>query len=468
MSKRPMKDIIVLLPGIMGSVLERDGKPVWDLSGRAMLRFLFSGGNTLKSLTLTDDPVDAPDLGDGITSPRLLPDAHMIPGLWKIDGYTKVADTIKDAFDLTPGENYFEFPYDWRRDNRVAAKRLATESKRWLSDWRERSGNDFAQIVLLAHSMGGLVARYFLECCDGWRDSRALITFGTPHRGAVKPLDFISNGVGGGVGPIGLDLSETTRSFTSIYQLLPTFKAYDGGDGNWLKVDEAEIPNVDRERATAALGFHDEIKSAVEANRADAGWASQSYTIHPFVGTRQPTLQSARLVDGKVETFREAYNGKDYAGDGSVPRVSATPWELSNQSKEIYSADAHASLQNSTTVLHQVIEVLAGHDMNLFDFKGEAAPIELSLDLEDLYLAQAPIELRVQPDDEAAGPLEVVVTSTEDDREVARTTLPPCDDEWRETELAPLEEGAYRVTVSGGDGVSPVSDMFTVLDPKQT
>ena len=84
MSKRPMKDIIVLLPGIMGSVLERDGKPVWDLSGRALLRFLFSGGNTLKSLTLTDDPVDDADLGDGITAPRLLPDAQILKLFSKI------------------------------------------------------------------------------------------------------------------------------------------------------------------------------------------------------------------------------------------------------------------------------------------------------------------------------------------------------------------------------------------------
>jgi hypothetical protein len=33
--------------------------------------------------------------------------------------------------------------------------------------------------------MGGLVARHYLEVFDGWRDTRMLVTFGTPYRGSV-------------------------------------------------------------------------------------------------------------------------------------------------------------------------------------------------------------------------------------------------------------------------------------------
>ena len=35
MSRTPVGDVIVLLPGIMGSVLQKDGKDVWALSGGA-------------------------------------------------------------------------------------------------------------------------------------------------------------------------------------------------------------------------------------------------------------------------------------------------------------------------------------------------------------------------------------------------------------------------------------------------
>lgn len=34
-SKLPMGDVVVLLPGILGSVLERDGRDVWAKIGRA-------------------------------------------------------------------------------------------------------------------------------------------------------------------------------------------------------------------------------------------------------------------------------------------------------------------------------------------------------------------------------------------------------------------------------------------------
>jgi pimeloyl-ACP methyl ester carboxylesterase len=60
--------------------------------------------------------------------------------------------------------------YDWRRDNRVAARRLKEQTNRWLGEWRREQPD--AKLILVGHSMGGLVARYFLECLEGWRDTR--------------------------------------------------------------------------------------------------------------------------------------------------------------------------------------------------------------------------------------------------------------------------------------------------------
>src|SRR5262249_57945512 len=70
--------------------------------------------------------------------------------------------------------------------------------------------------------MGGLVARYWIGCLEGWRYCAGLVTLGTPHRGAPKSLDWLVNGIrlggvrqrratdvlrrgagGGGVGPGG-------------------------------------------------------------------------------------------------------------------------------------------------------------------------------------------------------------------------------------------------------------------------
>jgi hypothetical protein len=162
------KDVVVVLPGISGSVLEKDGKEIWGTSTGAIWRAVTTGGDSINSLALgqVDDP-QMDDLGDGVKATRLIPDLHLVPGLWKIDGYSGLMKRLQTALGLEPGRNLFGFAYDWRRDNRVSARRLQKDARGWLKSWRERSGNGQARLVLVGHSMGGLVARYFLEVLGG-------------------------------------------------------------------------------------------------------------------------------------------------------------------------------------------------------------------------------------------------------------------------------------------------------------
>ena len=201
------QNVFVLIPGITGSVLEKNGKTIWGPSAGFVLGMLTGAG--IEDLVLGEDNPDD-EQGDGTTATRVFPDVHLFPGLWKIDGYTKVAERLQQNLELEKGANYFEFPYDWRRDNRLAARRLQRASATWLARRREKFPG--AKLVLLAHSMGGLVARYFLEVLDGWRDTAALITFGTPYRGSLDALDSLANGVHKLLKAV--DLTAAVRSFT--------------------------------------------------------------------------------------------------------------------------------------------------------------------------------------------------------------------------------------------------------------
>ena len=323
MAREDMPDVIVLLPGITGSrLIGKDGRIIWGFSAGTLARILLTRGRVLeRDLFLSDDPIDRDDLDDGIVADALIPDLHLLPGLWKIDGYTRVAEMIKAGFKVEEGKNFFTFPYDWRRDNRVSARKLARATHEWLESWRASSGNTDARLILVAHSMGGLVARYFLECLEGWRVTRALITFGTPYRGSLNALDTLANGLC--KGPMGLiDLTSTARSFTAIYQLLPIYPCYDVGDGNLLRVGETSgIPNVDSEKASAALAFHREIEAAVEANRKATAYldAERGYRIYPVIGIAQPTNQSAR-PEGKGIRMLRSYEGEDLGGMARCPR----------------------------------------------------------------------------------------------------------------------------------------------------
>jgi pimeloyl-ACP methyl ester carboxylesterase len=458
MPRKAQRDVIVTLPGITGSVLQKDGKDVWNVSGGAALNALRTLGGSIKHLQLKEDPPDVDDLGDGITAPRVIQDIHLIPGLWKIDGYSKLRKHILETFDVEAGRNFFEFPYDWRRDNRVAARRLAHSSEQWLANWRESSGAHDAKLILVGHSMGGIIARYFLECLDGWRSTRALITFGTPYRGSLGAVGTLANGVR----KFGIfDLSDMTRSFTSIHQLLPTYPCLDDGKGGFVRLTEAEVPNVDPAKVAAAAAFHQEIADAVTKHEDDDAYRHDRYTIRPIVGILQPTAQSAR-IDGKGVRLADRHGDEDLGGDGTVPRPSATPLEF-DEKDAMFSAERHASLQNDDHVLLQLTGVTSGISINFAAYREAFPTIGLSVDIDDAYEPGEPITVRARPEQDVQETLVAVAIDTETGAESARGELHAADNGWRTTDLTPLAEGTYRVTVFGSGMVEPVSDVVLVV-----
>lgn len=458
MAKEPMKDIIVVLPGILGSALAKDGKEAWGMSGGAIARTLFSIGRNVKNLALEGDDHTVDDLGDGVSATRLLPDMHLVPGFWKIDGYGTITKSIRDTFDVVEGENFFEFPYDWRRDNRVAARRLRRESHEWLKHWKVKSGNDDAKLILLAHSMGGLVSRAFLELEEGWRDTKTLVTFGTPYRGSLNAVGFVANGFPIGLGPIKImDLGAMLRTLTSVYQLMPIYPCLDPGDGNLVRPGEADtIPNMDTAMAADALAFHHSIRDAVAANGASADYVERGYGIHPVAGMDQPTLQSARIDGDRVRMFR-SHGGDDFKGDGTVPRVASYPLEWDDAADGMFSAEKHASLQNTPAVLDHVRGILTADAIDLGGFRDRKA--RLGLDIDDLVPADAGTPVSVTCSDDRQ---DVTVRAVDEATGNVVRTLDMTAGSLS-GELDGLPEGVYRVTAESDDGAR-VTDIVTAID----
>lgn len=478
MPKVSMRDMIVLLPGITGSVLQKDGEDLWGLSFRALWNALPSPHRRLQQLMLGGDDIYKDDLGDGITATALMPDAHLIPFFWKIDGYTAVARLISNYFSVIPGSlhdkkpaNYFEFPYDWRRDNRYTARKLKDFIDERLAIWR--GIQEDAKVIFLAHSMGGLAARYYLEVMGGWPDCRALITFGTPHRGSIKALNFLANGNKN----LLVDLSDVVRSFTSTYQLLPRYKVVKVGSQYERVAEISNIPNVDKKRAEDALAFHREIEDAVNHHLKDEKYRKGYKTI-PIVGSRQPTLQSAELSEGKLIVSNKVPSS-DFDplledGDGTVPRISATPIELGEEYRDTFFPELHGSLQNNKDVLGGLFERLKQMQIpNLDAYRGAeidqpaAGKPAVGVELEDLYPAGEPAVIRAHLVnlDEPPGGLKAQVESSTGLGASAEAVFEPDGDGWVAS-INNLPPDLYRVSVrtglSGPEAPSPVQDIFEV------
>ncbi len=88
-------------------------------------------------------------------------------------------------------ETLFAFPYDWTLNNRENALKL----RKKIQEVKNLTG--FGKVDLVAHSMGGLVARYYVENRSYEGDVDKLIMLGTPNGGAtIAPL-LVKRGVFG-------------------------------------------------------------------------------------------------------------------------------------------------------------------------------------------------------------------------------------------------------------------------------
>ena len=478
-AKVPMKDMVIILPGILGSVLQKDGKDLWGVSGQSFWNLVTRSKETIKSLELGFDDPTLDDLGDGIRATRLIEDVSIIPGLVKIDGYTQTTRMITDNFQVTMGDiyndpdekaaNLYHFPYDWRRDNRVHARKLKSLIDKRLKRWRESSGAPDAKVILLAHSMGGLVSRYYLEVLGGWYDARALFTFGTPHRGSINGLNFLANDYK----KLVFDLTNVMRSLTSVYQLLPIYPVVNIGN-EFVRVTETDkIPHVIKSRALDARVFHDEIYDAVISHKDDDAYQN-NFTTVPVVGIKQPTLQSAELIEDQLvasNALPSILQGRSdfFDGDGTVPKISAIPNELSSSFNNCFIAEAHGGLQNQEQILQSVKEAIATTQFaNAADIRDVQNTIGLAVD--DLYLPDEPIilEATVISQPEIAG-LKAVLTPVSNNGSPLTFSFEQSQaQQWRLT-INQLPAGLYRVIVSA-EGMDnqplpdPVHNLFEVID----
>lgn len=476
MAGKPLRDMVIVLPGITGSVLQKDGKDVWAISRQATSQWLSTLGGSLHNLRL-----DTKDAGS-IVATRVMHDAHIVPGLVKVDGYSAIAQMVTGTFNVVAGSihthqpaNFIEFPYDWRLDNRVSARELAGFIATRLQLWRNYSHNPTAKVIFLAHSMGGLIARHYLEVLEGWRDCRALITFGTPYRGSPNALNFLANGYK----RLFVDLTEVMRSFPSIYQLLPIYRALRVGP-DYVRLTEANgIPKVDPARVADALAFHQEIEAKVAQHQGDAEYLTKGYVVMPIVGTRQPTMQSAVLTDGLLTGSRELPGWIDPLlndGDGTVPRLSATPIELSEAYRDSFAPERHGWLQRNRSILHDVRGRL--EQMQVKGLSAIRAPEEsptaaerpaLALDLDDYYASGEPITMRASlinaQESETSLQARVEPVGTAAVSPAQMLQFGPCSGGWT-LELDGLPPGLYRIEVrtmkSGPLKPPPVHDLFEI------
>ena len=150
--KRP----VVIIPGILGSELinKKTGEKVWPSAFRTKQEGLPISPN----LEANRDDLVPGRIVETVKLAKLLPEVYVYRDL--LEALRRYAGYREGDWD-NPGvdgdkDTFYIFAYDWRRDNVTNARELVRRLQR-LKDKLHREDLKFN---IVAHSMGGLIARY--------------------------------------------------------------------------------------------------------------------------------------------------------------------------------------------------------------------------------------------------------------------------------------------------------------------
>lgn len=234
--KRPL----IVIPGVLGSQLVNyeTGEVVWPSAFRSS-----DDGLSLPvspDLASNKDNLVARKIVDTARLAKLAPEVYvyheLLVALTKYGGY-KEGDWNNPGAD-GDHDTFYVFPYDWRRDNVETARDLVER----VETLKRKLNRPDLRFNILAHSMGGLIARYAAMYGDAdlpnegvqpkpsWAGAAhisKIVMFGTPNEGSADAFATLLDGYSVTEGlrrriPLLNKLSsEDIFTAPSVFQLLP-------------------------------------------------------------------------------------------------------------------------------------------------------------------------------------------------------------------------------------------------------
>jgi pimeloyl-ACP methyl ester carboxylesterase len=328
-------------------------------------------------------------------------------GQWLLDPILGTYDDLIRAFEADVyqlDEDLFLFPYQWRDSNTNNALLLKDK----IQEIKSLTNSNKVDIV--AHSMGGLLTREYLEADDYWSrdDVDQFITLGTPHNGSPESYitweagEFIPDLFGiikknifnqeaEEAGYENLFDYIRNRPIESVKELLPTYEYLWDEDFNRYKEYPEEYP---RNEFLENLNFEEKIGNLLGAefiniygNVGDSSTVAEIKVINEMIGD----LWEHGYPDGFEKPLPIGDRGFNLGiGDETVPTVSA----LFPSSYATYNFEIDSSHGNLPTDAQQdVLEFLTG--------ERPAQKIQENSKIESLliYLVFSPIDMQIVLED---------------------------------------------------------------------
>ncbi len=370
---------LILIPGIAGSELKSDQTFTSTIKDCGILPEFSYGVNDIvwvntkmALISPCDDYFDILKLkADGQTPeyPQVVLSGAFLQRFY--------GDFIKfftdNGHDLN--KTLFIFPYDWRLDISGTASLLDQK----IQSVKTETGSD--RVDIIAHSMGGLVARNYIADSEKAKNVRKLFTLGTPHLGSVKSLKTLLYGdcLALEFGPFCLSINQSEvkdviKNMISGYELVPSqeyFNFYNGQDINHpypYKTESGTLNYTQIKNLLTSLSFNTSLFNPSETFHAldNSLPNTNDVDVTVITGSGQPTLGQI-IEEKRISLLGVPYIHKDMIninGDEIVPLFSASLNDagrnksLFNPAKVFYTNQEHGNLVASGPALNLVKNIL--------------------------------------------------------------------------------------------------------------
>ena len=380
MLKNSIRNPVIVIPGMMGSKLRTtDGRIVWGVFDNHAIDP--ENGEDVRLLCCPIDGTNLSEFDDGVVPTGVLDSLTIeVAGLavsrqaylnilrmLGVGGYRDEELGSSGAVDYGDAHfTCFQFPYDWRRDNADNAKRLhefILEKKRYVeAEHKRRYGiGEPVKFDIVTHSMGGLLARYYLRFGNvgslvngqppelNWAGAEHIdrvIMIGSPNSGSAKSMVSTHEGLSFSV-MLDAIPSGMIATLPATYQLLPNgpepavfdeetgkpldhydIETWDQRGWGMLNPDQDDVlqqlmPEIDTSEERRAIARAHVAECLARARRFHdllniPAVPPEGTTFHLFAGDAIPTVEtlSSNLENRTLTARTEA------PGDRTVTRKS--------------------------------------------------------------------------------------------------------------------------------------------------
>ncbi len=440
---RPV-DAVIVVPGIMGSQLEdMSGKVLWGLRPD-LLAGTWVSDRAFAELQVT--PQERSGTRGRVFANGLLRFPGHLPLLGGIEPYTDLVDTLR-ASALHP-QAVRSFAYDWRLPVEWHVAKLVDACRDHLRTYRELLAarhpdvdRRTVRVAVVAHSMGGLLARLASYELLGQQVISRVITLGTPYRGSINSVEMMVTGDGMPFPTPTIAARNLARSCPGVYDLLPRYSCIAPLGQRERDLTPADLGALCPQPGAAASVVEQAEAAAERWQRAaPILTAEQEIPLHHLVGGNQPTSQTIS-VDAGLATFRRELDGADHSGDGTV----CLPAAQLEWAEDYPLAQQHGALAKGRAIYYVQQKLLKKPLTATLGYG------DLGLDAPTMLRSGAPVTVAV---DNPGLPLTVVRVISEDLDTLQQRSWQLSRTEAEDTRLIfgvdGLPRGLHRIVVTGG------------------